>query len=112
MADGVVQLAPDGSGKKVDTSEIARPADSVLVERQRIINADNTFFGNVQSVLGDGAAIVKQPKSEELLFLILQELRILTMITVEGMNLHRSYDLDNIRNSQGGYTDPEVAPLT
>lgn len=39
MADAFVQIAPDGTGKKVDTSEITR-ADGTIVERQRMVIGD------------------------------------------------------------------------
>lgn len=35
MADGYVQVATDGSGKKVDTAELIR-VDGTTVERQRV----------------------------------------------------------------------------
>jgi hypothetical protein len=41
MADGVVQVAPDASGKKIDTSELTR-ADASLVERQRVVLGDDS----------------------------------------------------------------------
>lgn len=34
--DGVVQVFPDGSGKKIDVSELTR-ADATIVERQRVV---------------------------------------------------------------------------
>lgn len=36
MADGIVQLAADGPGKRIDTSELTR-ADGTVVERQRMV---------------------------------------------------------------------------
>ena len=39
MTDGIVQVAPDSTGKKVDTAEITVGANTV--ERQRIVIADN-----------------------------------------------------------------------
>lgn len=48
MADGVVQVAPDSTGKRIDTAELAR-ADGTLVERQRVVIADD---GNVGATLG------------------------------------------------------------
>lgn len=35
MADGYVQVATDGPGKKIDSSELTR-ADGTVVERQRV----------------------------------------------------------------------------
>lgn len=39
MADGFVQLATDGPGKRIDASELTR-ADGTLVERQRAVIGD------------------------------------------------------------------------
>jgi len=57
MADGVIQVAPDSTGKKVDTSEITVGANTV--ERQRIVIASNsvaTDIVGVGSVNSDGDA--------------------------------------------------------
>ena len=48
MADGIVQLAPDSTGKKVDTSEITVGANTV--ERQRIALADGTTAAGIAVV--------------------------------------------------------------
>lgn len=40
MADGIIQVPPDSTGKKVDTSEVTRQ-DGVVVQRQRMIMADD-----------------------------------------------------------------------
>jgi len=64
MADGIVQLAPDSTGKKVDTSEITVGANTV--ERQRIVISDNTAAANFATVkaasttpvAADGALVV------------------------------------------------------
>ncbi len=37
MADGVIQVNPDSTGKKLDTEELARAADGVVVERERVV---------------------------------------------------------------------------
>lgn len=57
MADGIVQVAPDSTGKKVDTSELTVGANTV--ERQRIVIADDATaasFAYVGSVNTDGDA--------------------------------------------------------
>lgn len=41
MTDGVVQVLPDSTGKKVDTSELTR-SDATVVERQRLVTADDS----------------------------------------------------------------------
>src|SRR4051794_18707750 len=51
MTYGIVQVAPDSTGKKVDTSELTVSAQTV--ERQRIVVADDTAaagVGKVQNV--------------------------------------------------------------
>lgn len=54
MSDGVVQVAPDSTGKKVDTSELAVGANSV--ERQRVVLADNTDAAGFAKVQGTAPA--------------------------------------------------------
>lgn len=41
MADGYVQVAADGTGKKVDNAELTR-ADGTVVERQRVAIGDDS----------------------------------------------------------------------
>lgn len=48
MSDGVVQVPPDSSGKKVDTSELTVSAQTV--ERQRVVLADNTAASGLAAV--------------------------------------------------------------
>lgn len=48
MADGIIQVAPDSTGKKVDTSELTVNAQTV--ERQRIVLADNSDAAGVAHV--------------------------------------------------------------
>lgn len=52
MADGYIQVAADGSGKKVDNAEITR-ADGTVVERQRVVQADNDDVGPMVTVGGE-----------------------------------------------------------
>lgn len=57
MADGLVQVPPDSTGKKVDTSELTVGANTV--ERQRIVVADSTTaaaLGGVTNTAPTGAA--------------------------------------------------------
>ena len=61
MADGIVQLAPDSTGKKVDTSEIAVGTNTV--ERQRIVLADNSAAANFALVDSNGSLSFKQNSS-------------------------------------------------
>ena len=39
MVDGTVTVAPDSTGKRIDTSEITR-ASGVVIERQRVVIGD------------------------------------------------------------------------
>lgn len=48
MTDGIVQVAPDSTGKKVDTSELTVSAQTV--ERQRVVLADDTAAAGVGKV--------------------------------------------------------------
>jgi len=53
MTDGTIQLAPDSTGKIVDTSELTRPDSAgTVVERQRIgvADPDNPSAGSVAQV--------------------------------------------------------------
>ena len=56
MADGIVQVAPDSTGKKVDTSEIT--VGSNTVERQRINISDPVIASAIQNVFPAGQARV------------------------------------------------------
>lgn len=52
MADGLVQVQPDSSGKKIDTSELTVGANTV--ERQRVCLADSAAAANIASVAAVG----------------------------------------------------------
>ena len=54
MADGIVQVAPDSTGKKIDSSEITVGANTV--ERQRINIADPTTAAAIASILNSAPA--------------------------------------------------------
>ena len=64
MSDGIVQIAPDRSGKKIDTSEITVGANTV--ERQRVVIGDNTSAtalatvkdGSTPATAADNALVV------------------------------------------------------
>jgi hypothetical protein len=57
MADGIIQLPLDSTGKKLDTSELTVGANTV--ERQRVVVADPTTAANFQAVNSDGTANVR-----------------------------------------------------
>src|SRR5437867_2942482 len=48
--DGTVQLPPDSTGKKLDTSEIVR-TDGTVVERERVTVSDDTLQAAVAAVI-------------------------------------------------------------
>jgi hypothetical protein len=52
MADGIIQVPPDSTGKLVDTSEITVAGQSV--ERQRIVIASNTGSATFATILSSG----------------------------------------------------------
>jgi len=56
MADGVIQVAPDSTGKKVDTSELTVNAQTV--ERQRVVLADPTSPTGLAPVTAANGALV------------------------------------------------------
>lgn len=92
MSDGSVALAPDGTGKKVDTSELTRASDAAVVERQRMVLADDQYSANLGRVASDGAQLVRHQRAEELLSQVLIELRLLTVVLLEGFNLSKTID--------------------
>ncbi len=51
--DGNIAVQPDSTGKKVDTSELTRADGVTVVERQRMVNADDT---NALAVVKDSPA--------------------------------------------------------
>lgn len=64
MADGVVQVAPDSTGKKVDASELV--VGSNTVERQRVVIGDDAAAGGLAAVkatapTGTEQALVVRP---------------------------------------------------
>ncbi len=64
MADGTVQLAPDSTGKRVDTSEQVNALGQV-VERQRVALGDGALNGSLAAVDSNNALRVRAPNLEE-----------------------------------------------
>ena len=73
MADGYVQTAPDSTGKKIDNSELTR-ADGTVVERQRVVIADDTNPAS-QARVNEGYVLVRADEITELLNALLIELK-------------------------------------
>ncbi len=63
MVDGVVQVPPDSSGKKIDTSELTRSDGTTIVERQRVSLADPMNVGSLGSVGVEGDQLVSEKYS-------------------------------------------------
>ncbi len=76
--DGVVQIPPDSSGKKIDTSELTR-SDGTVVERQRVVLGDATDPNSFVGVSTAGALQVEAGGQDHLV-LILAELKRIAMI--------------------------------
>ena len=96
--DGFIQTAPDGTGKRLDTSELT--VNQLLVERERVVLSDpfNAYgFAQVHPQYG---VMVQSQQLMEMLTSILIELRVLTMLTREGLLPTLSDTLDNLRNDE------------
>lgn len=83
MADGYVQVAVDGAGKKVDNSELTR-ADGTVVERQRIVigdDVDPTLRARVQDgqVWVDPGQYLRALAERSYIELMEQDYRLLAM---------------------------------
>jgi hypothetical protein len=63
MADGFVQVATDGAGKKIDNTEVTRSDTAVVVERQRVEARDDS-----DEVLSTQALADKLDEIRDLLF--------------------------------------------
>lgn len=73
-ADGVIQLPPDSTGKKVDTAEFTRD-DAAVVERQRVAIGDATDQRMGQAVRGEqgyGQSAVGDTEVRQLLARLLE----------------------------------------
>lgn len=66
MADSFVQVAPDSTGKKVDTSQLVDGANTV--ERQRVVLGDNLDVNALARINSDGELQVEGA----VLFIMLQ----------------------------------------
>lgn len=58
MADGIVQVAPDSTGKKIDSSELTVGPNTV--ERQRVVLADDSAAGGLAAVKATAPAGTEQ----------------------------------------------------
>lgn len=89
MADGVVQVAPEGSGKKIDVAELTR-ADTTIVERQRVAIGDGDDAQQASAnVRGEQGRAYQLGDSEQLDVLrsidhSLQEIKLLLVAMTEA----------------------------
>jgi hypothetical protein len=78
LTDNYVQVPPNSSGSKIDTSELV--VNGNTVERQRIVLADPLQAGNLLSVGADGS-ISTSATDGDVQYLILAQLkRIATLL--------------------------------
>lgn len=80
MADQVVQVNADGSGKKIDVSEVTVGANTV--ERQRIVIGDD-LDGTQRVAVHAGALSVGDHSVERLLFDLLEETKEIRKILMQ-----------------------------
>ena len=79
MSDAFVIVAPDSTGKKIDTSELTQDGGSV-VERQRVVHGDPSIVDALGRIELRGDQNVLDIDARELLQQILIELRVLSAI--------------------------------
>lgn len=72
MADSFVQVAPDSTGKKVDTSQLVDGANTV--ERQRVVLGDDTDVNSLARVTSDGELVV-EGSAIAMMLMLLAEIR-------------------------------------
>lgn len=82
MADGIVVVSPDSSGKKIDTSELTVGANTV--ERQRIVIADPTNATQLATVSASGAQTMAATKDLSRTYVILYA-QIVAGVTTEAL---------------------------
>lgn len=72
MADSFVQVAPDSTGKKVDTSQLVDGANTV--ERQRVVLGDDADVNSLARVTSDGELVV-EGSAIAMMLMLLAEIR-------------------------------------
>jgi len=78
LTDNYVQIPPNSSGLKIDTSELT--VNSQTVERQRIVLADPITSGSLASVSFDGLLAVSDAGQEAVLDNILLQLKRIALL--------------------------------
>lgn len=96
MADGFIGTAPDGTGKKLDTTELT--VNNLTVERERVVLADSINAAGLARVDAQLGASVNDVFLQEVMINILVELRVIQRLLQEGLTPIAADDLDMIRN--------------
>ncbi len=80
MVDGVVQVPPDSTGKKVDTSELTRSDGTTVVERQRVSLADPMNVSSLSRVDTEGNQSVLENYAQQSIMELRRIARILEIM--------------------------------
>ncbi len=80
MVDGVVQVPPDSSGKKIDTSELTRSDGTTVVERQRVSIGDPIDVNSLGTVDTSGNQNVLEQYAQQHLMELRRIARILEIM--------------------------------
>ncbi len=80
MVDGVVQVPPDSTGKKVDTSELTRSDGTTIVERQRVSLADPMNVSSLSRVDTEGNQSVLENYAQQSIMELRRIARILEIM--------------------------------
>lgn len=95
MTESYVQLAPDSTGKLVDTAAVIHPTSGATQQRQIIAVGDPLVAANLQGVDPAGQAFVRSNLEIDLLTQVLIELRTMNLVLASTLGLRD--DLDALR---------------
>lgn len=85
--ESYVQIPPDSTGKKIDTSELDWP-DGTTVERQRLTIADDANLQAVVEVLPGGYLSVLEKNQEDVIGQLKRIAFLLEVLTNHRVSLH------------------------
>lgn len=97
-----IQVAPDGSGKKLDTFIVLQPDGVTLAHRESVVITDANFASGAQGVSLAGEALTHDPVIEDVLTQILIEMRV--MNTILATTLNSRDDVDTLRSNESAVT--------
>lgn len=97
-----IQVAPDGSGKKLDTFIVLQPDGVTLAHRESVVVTDANFAGGAQTVSLAGEAFTHDPVIEDLLTQMLIEMRV--MNTILATTLNSRDDAETLRANESAVT--------